>query len=92
MQDPSNWACGMAYTNNSFLSGSYKDALVELASRHKISPGPYTALMLGITWTHIGCQKFVTEKSNIVTQARGYLEEYRKLREHEQKQEVTKLF
>jgi hypothetical protein len=81
----------MAYTNNSFLSGSYKDALVELASRHKISPGPYTALMLGITWTHIGCQKFVTEKSNIITQARGYLEEYKNLRDQHHKQEVKKI-
>ncbi|CAB3362321.1 Hypothetical predicted protein [Cloeon dipterum] len=87
-KDPSNWAVGMANLNNTFLAASYKDALVELCTRQKISPEAYTALMLGITWTHISCQKFVQDKSTMATQARAYFEEYQRLRTEGHKQEV----
>ncbi|KAF4527030.1 hypothetical protein B566_EDAN001578 [Ephemera danica] len=87
-KNPANWASGIGYANNCFIAGAYKDALVEYGTRHKVSPSPYTALMLGITWTHISCQKYKTEKQLIVLQAKAFFEEYARLRGDKCKQEI----
>jgi general transcription factor 3C polypeptide 3 (transcription factor C subunit 4) len=87
-KNPANWASGICYANNCFIAGAYKDALVEYGSRQKVCPTPYTALMLGITWTHLACQKRQSEKQLLVLQAKAFFEEYARLRGDKCKQEI----
>ncbi len=60
---------GLLNGHNSLLSGTYKYSLGEYMNAFKNDKGnPLTALMLGITFIHMACQKFSARKHSLVVQ------------------------
>ena len=72
---------GILNGHNCLVAGTYKYSLGEYMSAFKAdSSNPLTALMLGLTFTHMACQKFSAKKHSLVVQACSFLNTYRSLR------------
>ena len=60
---PDNLALGILNGHNCLVSGTYKYSLGEYMSAFKQDrSNPLIALMLGLTFTHMACQKFSARK------------------------------
>ena len=80
-RNPDSLALGMLNGHNCLVAGTYKYSLGEYMSAFKAdSSNPLTALMLGLTFTHMACQKFSAKKHSLVVQACSFLNTYRSLR------------
>ncbi|XP_044587048.1 general transcription factor 3C polypeptide 3 isoform X2 [Cotesia glomerata] len=73
--------------NNCLVSGTYKYALNDYVSLFKLYPDPLIAMLIGVTFMQMGCQKFATKKHQLVSQALAFLKKYADLRGPEMKQE-----
>ena len=68
-RNPENVALGILNGHNCLVSGTYKYSLGEYMSVFKQEPrNPMVALMLGLTFTHMACQKFSAKKHSLVVQ------------------------
>ncbi len=66
---PDNVALGILNGHNCLVAGTYKYSLGEYMSAFKQEPqNPMIALMLGLTFTHMACQKFSAKKHSLVVQ------------------------
>ena len=80
-RNPDNLALGILNGHNCLVAGTYKYSLGEYMSAFKAdSNNPLTALMLGLTFCHMACQKFSAKKHSLVVQACAFLNTYRMLR------------
>jgi len=80
-RNPDNPALGILNGHNCLVAGTYKYSLGEYMSAFKAdSNNPLTALMLGLTFCHMACQKFSAKKHSLVVQACAFLNTYRMLR------------
>ena len=80
-RNPDSLALGILNGHNCLVAGTYKYSLGEYMSAFKAdSSNPLTALMLGLTFTHMACQKFSAKKHSLVVQACSFLNTYRSLR------------
>merc|ERR1719209_2890807 len=80
-RNPDNPALGILKGHNCLVAGTYKYSLGEYMSAFKAdSNNPLTALMLGLTFCHMACQKFSAKKHSLVVQACSFLNTYRSLR------------
>lgn len=73
----------LAYINghNALISGSYKHALAEYMNIHKQNPDdPLAAFCLSLGFTHLICQKFITNRHSVVVQLCAFLNLYLELR------------
>lgn len=79
---PDNLALGILNGHNCLVAGTYKYSLGEYMSAFKQDRGknPLVALMLGLTFIHMACQKFSARKHSLVVQACAFLNTYVKLR------------
>jgi len=79
---PDNLALGILNGHNCLVAGTYKYSLGEYMSAFKQDRGnnPLIALMLGLTFVHMACQKFSARKHSLVVQACAFLNTYVKLR------------
>ena len=79
---PDNLALGILNGHNCLVAGTYKYSLGEYMSAFKQDQGnnPLVALMLGLTFVHMACQKFSARKHSLVVQACAFLNTYVKLR------------
>lgn len=74
--------------NYFLMAGTYKYAMNEYVSLYKSVRDPILPLLLAITLIQIATQKYSARKQTLITQAIGYMDEYRKLREPEAEQEI----
>ena len=66
-----NVALGVLNGHNCLISGTYKYSLGEYMTAFKQEPdNPLIALMLGLSFTHMACQKFSAKKHSLVVQVR----------------------
>jgi len=80
-RNPDNLALGILNGHNCLVAGTYKYSLGEYMSAFKAdSSNPLVALMLGLTFTHMACQKFSAKKHSLVVQACSFLNTYKSLR------------
>lgn len=80
-RNPDSLALGILNGHNCLVAGTYKYSLGEYMSAFKAdSSNPLTALMLGLTFCHMACQKFSAKKHSLVVQACSFLNTYRSLR------------
>jgi len=80
-KNPDNVALGVLNGHNCLVAGTYKYSLGEYMSAFKQNPSdPLVVLMLGLTFTHMACQKFSAKKHSLVVQACAFLNQYLKLR------------
>jgi len=80
-RNPDNLALGILNGHNCLVAGTYKYSLGEYMSAFKSdSSNPLVALMLGLTFTHMACQKFSAKKHSLVVQACSFLNTYKSLR------------
>merc|ERR1711997_916192 len=81
-RNPDNLALGILNGHNCLVAGTYKYSLGEYMSAFKQDRGknPLVALMLGLTFIHMACQKFSARKHSLVVQACAFLNTYVKLR------------
>ena len=79
---PDSLALGILNGHNCLVAGTYKYSLGEYMSAFKQDRGnnPLVALMLGLTFVHMACQKFSARKHSLVVQACAFLNTYVKLR------------
>jgi len=78
---PDCLALGILNGHNCLVSGTYKYSLGEYMSAFKQDRNnPLIALMLGLTFTHMACQKFSARKHSLVVQACAFLNTYAHLR------------
>ena len=79
---PDSLALGILNGHNCLVAGTYKYSLGEYMSAFKQDRGnnPLIALMLGLTFVHMACQKFSARKHSLVVQACAFLNTYVKLR------------
>jgi general transcription factor 3C polypeptide 3 (transcription factor C subunit 4) len=76
-----NVALGILNGHNCLVAGTYKYSLGEYMSAFKQDPtNPMVALMLGLTFTHMACQKFSAKKHSLVVQSCAFLNTYLHLR------------
>ena len=80
-RNPDNLALGILNGHNCLVAGTYKYSLGEYMSAFKAdSDNPLVALMLGLTFCHMACQKFSAKKHSLVVQASSFLNTYKSLR------------
>eukprot|EP00092_Neocalanus_flemingeri_P103950 GFUD01133072.1.p1 GENE.GFUD01133072.1~~GFUD01133072.1.p1 ORF type:complete len:926 (+),score=328.00 GFUD01133072.1:114-2891(+) len=80
-RNPDNLALGILNGHNCLVAGTYKYSLGEYMSAFKAdSSNPLVALMLGLTFCHMACQKFSAKKHSLVVQACSFLNTYKSLR------------
>jgi len=80
-RNPENLALGILNGHNCLVAGTYKYSLGEYMSAFKQdSDNPLVALMLGLTFCHMACQKFSAKKHSLVVQASSFLNTYKSLR------------
>jgi len=80
-RNPDNIALGILNGHNCLVAGTYKYSLGEYMSAFKQdSTNPLVALMLGLTFCHMACQKFSAKKHSLVVQACSFLNTYKELR------------
>lgn len=80
-RNPDNLALGILNGHNCLVAGTYKYSLGEYMSVFKQdSSNPLIALMLGLTFCHMACQKFSAKKHSLVVQACAFLNTYKELR------------
>ena len=78
---PDSIALGVLNGHNCLVAGTYKYSLGEYMSAFKQDRNnPLIALMLGLTFTHMACQKFSARKHSLVVQACAFLNNYAHLR------------
>ncbi|XP_057339221.1 general transcription factor 3C polypeptide 3 [Microplitis mediator] len=75
------------HANNCLVSGTYKYALNDYVSLFKEYPDPLLAMLIGVTFLQMACQKFTPKKHQLVTQSLAFLKKYADLRGPEMKQE-----
>ena len=67
-RNPDNLALGILNGHNCLVAGTYKYSLGEYMSAFKAdSSNPLVALMLGLTFCHMACQKFSAKEPSINT-------------------------
>lgn len=70
-------ALGILNGHNCLVAGTYKYSLAEYTQAFKQDPSnPLIPLMLGLTFTHMACQKFSGKKHSLVVQACAFLNTY----------------
>ncbi|XP_055596294.1 general transcription factor 3C polypeptide 3 [Uranotaenia lowii] len=69
-------------------AGTYKYALNDYSKIYQKTGNPMIAMLVGVTFTQIACQKFTGKKQLIAAQAIAFMEKYRKGRPEELKHEV----
>jgi len=80
-RNPENLALGILNGHNCLVAGTYKYSLGEYMSAFKQdSTNPLIALMLGLTFCHMACQKFSAKKHSLVVQACAFFNTYKELR------------
>lgn len=80
-RNPDNIALGILNGHNCLVAGTYKYSLGEYMSAFKQErDNPMVALMLGLTFTHMACQKFSAKKHSLVVQSCAFLHKYLQLR------------
>jgi len=80
-RNPDNEALGILNGHNCLVAGTYKYSLGEYMTAFKAEPSnPLVALMLGLTFCHMACQKFSAKKHSLVVQACAFLNTYKELR------------
>jgi len=80
-RNPDIQALGILNGHNCLVAGTYKYSLGEYISAFKQdSSNPLVALMLGLTFCHMACQKFSAKKHSLVVQACAFLNTYKELR------------
>ena len=80
-RNPDNLALGILNGHNCLVAGTYKYSLGEYMTAFKAdSDNPLVALMLGLTFCHMACQKFSAKKHSLVVQASSFLNTYKSLR------------
>nr|XP_053634455.1 general transcription factor 3C polypeptide 3-like isoform X2 [Cherax quadricarinatus] len=74
-------ALGLLNGHNCLVAGTYKYSLAEYTQAFKQDPlNPLIPLMLGLTFTHMACQKFSGKKHSLVVQACAFLNTYVEMR------------
>ena len=74
-------ALGILNGHNCLVAGTYKYSLAEYTQAFKQDPSnPLIPLMLGLTFTHMACQKFSGKKHSLVVQACAFLNIYVEMR------------
>lgn len=74
-------APGILNGHNCLVAGTYKYSLAEYTQAFKQDPSnPLIPLMLGLTFTHMACQKFSGKKHSLVVQACAFLNTYVEMR------------
>ncbi|KAK7076939.1 General transcription factor IIIC, polypeptide 3 [Halocaridina rubra] len=74
-------ALGLLNGHNCLVAGTYKYSLAEYMQAFKQDPSnPLIPLMLGLTFTHMACQKFSGKKHSLVAQACAFLNTYVEMR------------
>ncbi|XP_069973320.1 general transcription factor 3C polypeptide 3-like isoform X2 [Penaeus vannamei] len=74
-------ALGLLNGHNCLVAGTYKYSLAEYTGAFKQDPSnPLIPLMLGLTFTHMACQKFSGKKHSLVVQACAFLNTYVEMR------------
>ncbi|XP_076043588.1 general transcription factor 3C polypeptide 3 isoform X2 [Oratosquilla oratoria] len=72
---------GLLNGHNCLVAGTYKYSLAEYTQAFKQDPkNPLIPLMLGLSFTHMACQKFSGKKHSLVVQACAFLNTYVELR------------
>ncbi|XP_066942698.1 general transcription factor 3C polypeptide 3 isoform X2 [Macrobrachium rosenbergii] len=67
--------------HNCLVAGTYKYSLAQYIQAFKQDPSnPLIPLMLGLTFTHMACQKFSGKKHSLVVQACAFLNTYVEMR------------
>merc|ERR1719391_56347 len=80
-RNPENLVLGILNGHNCLVAGTYKYSLGEYMSAFKQDrSNPLIALMLGLTFCHMACQKFSAKKHSLVVQACAFLNTYKELR------------
>ncbi|CAB4069485.1 GTP3C3 [Lepeophtheirus salmonis] len=78
---PDNLALGILNGHNCLVAGTYKYSLGEYMSAFRqAKTNPMIAMMLGLAYTHMACQKFSAKKHSLVVQAIAFLNVYMELR------------
>lgn len=68
-RNPDNASLSILNGHNCLVAGTYKYSLGEYMSAFKQDPhNSLVALMLGLTFTHMACQKFSSKKHSLVVQ------------------------
>ncbi|KAK4321495.1 hypothetical protein Pmani_007691 [Petrolisthes manimaculis] len=74
-------ALGLLNGHNCLVAGTYKYSLAEYTQAFKQDKSnPIIPLMLGLTFTHMACQKFSGKKHSLVVQALAFLNTYVEMR------------
>ncbi|KAK3873926.1 hypothetical protein Pcinc_021104 [Petrolisthes cinctipes] len=74
-------ALGLLNGHNCLVAGTYKYSLAEYTQVFKQDKSnPIIPLMLGLTFTHMACQKFSGKKHSLVVQALAFLNTYVEMR------------
>ncbi|TRZ00176.1 hypothetical protein DNTS_032255 [Danionella cerebrum] len=69
LKHPENHALGILNGHTSLVSGTFKHALGQYMQAFKHHPNsPLNSLLLGLTFLHMACQKFVTKRHPLVVQ------------------------
>lgn len=78
----------MMYANDSLYAGTYKYALNDHTILYEKYKTSLLALLVGINFLHISCQKFTTSKHALVSQTLAFFSEYERLRGEDASQEI----
>lgn len=78
----------MIRANYFLLSGSYKYAINDYMCIFEKTKSPLLALLIAITYSHLGQQKFIEKKHAIISHSLAYSSKYQELREEVAPHEV----